>query len=179
MRRKSVTSEMMRFYISRGLLALMERQDFASITVTQIAARAGVNRSTYYRHFTCKEDVVRYFLTEILQEFLDWSRSHPQAFDTYLVSLYTHYQRYRREMLSIYQNGLSLLFLEVLRQQFTANVGTDDSDREQYKVFYHIGGTFHQFLLWFSRGMADAPKDMARYTLAVLPAEYVPYVMPK
>ena len=49
---------MMMDYIAQALLQLMETAPFAAITVQQIAARAGVNRSTYYRHFSGKEDVL-------------------------------------------------------------------------------------------------------------------------
>ena len=69
MRRKSTTSGMMMDYIAQALLQLMETAPFAAITVQQIAARAGVNRSTYYRHFSGKEDVLLHYLDQLMTRY--------------------------------------------------------------------------------------------------------------
>ena len=60
MRRKNITSEMMMNYIAEGLLKLMSDKPYAKISVSDICEKAGVNRSTYYRHFYTKEDIIRY-----------------------------------------------------------------------------------------------------------------------
>ena len=55
MRRKSTTSAMMKSFITESLLLLMNKKPFEEITVGEIVQKAGVNRSTYYRHFNRKE----------------------------------------------------------------------------------------------------------------------------
>ena len=42
--------------MSDALLALMSRKPLAKITVDEIAATAGVNRSTWFRNFGSKEE---------------------------------------------------------------------------------------------------------------------------
>ena len=45
--------------IETALLLLMQEKDFESISVTEIASRAGVSRTAYYRNYASKEDVLR------------------------------------------------------------------------------------------------------------------------
>ena len=46
MRRKNITSEMMMGYIQQALLLLMKDKAYPDITIGEITAKAGVNRST-------------------------------------------------------------------------------------------------------------------------------------
>lgn len=45
--------------MDEALLALLEEKDFAYITVREICARAGVNRSTFYLHYENMSDLLR------------------------------------------------------------------------------------------------------------------------
>lgn len=177
MRRKSITSEMMQSYITDSLLILMEQKDFQSITVGEIAKKAGVNRSTYYRHFNKKEDVIVYFFDHISRSFLDWEKTHEFDFKEYLTEMYTHYYQHKRQLLTIYKNGLSFLLLNVLQEHLGNNRLSDSPLSVQYDTTFYIGGTFNHFMLWFARDMEDSPETMANYTLAVLPEDYAHHIL--
>ena len=45
--------------MDEALLSLLEEKDFAYITVREICARAGVNRSTFYLHYENTSDLLR------------------------------------------------------------------------------------------------------------------------
>ncbi len=45
--------------IAESFFGLLQENDFSSVTVQQIAARATVNRATFYAHFDDKFDLVR------------------------------------------------------------------------------------------------------------------------
>ena len=46
--------------MSDALLKLMNEKKFSQITIHEISAEAGVNRSTWFRNFTSKEDAITY-----------------------------------------------------------------------------------------------------------------------
>ena len=58
MRRKNTTHEMMMGYMSTALLELMIEKDYTKISIGEIAKKAGVDRSSYYRHFKSKDDII-------------------------------------------------------------------------------------------------------------------------
>ena len=68
MKRKNITTEMMKDYMVDALILLLRKQPYQSITVGQIAAKAGVNRSTYYRNFQSKEDIIKRYYCRILEQ---------------------------------------------------------------------------------------------------------------
>lgn len=176
MRRKSTTSEMMKSYMVDALLILMSEKDFQSITVEEIAVKAGVNRSTYYRHFNGKEDIIFYFLDSVMREYLEEIRLQKPDLKSYLENMFEHYLKYKWQMLSIYNAGLSLILLKVLEKNFHSQIDTSQPLEEQYKVSFYIGGIFNHLQMWFSRGMQESPEAMTQIALSVLPKQFVPYL---
>ena len=68
MRRKNLNSELIKEYMVEALLLLMEKKSFEKITIGEITNKAGVNRSSYYRHFNMKEDLLRWYFYKIIGE---------------------------------------------------------------------------------------------------------------
>ena len=50
-------------YITDALLLLMKHKNFNDITIGEITKKAGVNRSTYYRHFSTKESIIKFYFS--------------------------------------------------------------------------------------------------------------------
>lgn len=51
--------------IQEALILLMSSQDLSSISVTDIANKAGVSRSAYYKNYQFKEEIIRDFLMRV------------------------------------------------------------------------------------------------------------------
>ena len=55
--------------MDEALLSLLEEKDFVYITVREICARAGVNRSTFYLHYENMSDLLRETMEMIDERF--------------------------------------------------------------------------------------------------------------
>ena len=55
--------------IDRALLELLNELPFQKITVQLLCERALINRSTFYKYYTDKYDLLDRYLNKILQEF--------------------------------------------------------------------------------------------------------------
>lgn len=65
-RQKQITESM--DMIADAFVRLLQEHDFKDLTLSEIAAAAGVNRMTLYRHFQSKERIVLYCASKTLQE---------------------------------------------------------------------------------------------------------------
>lgn len=70
MRIKGLDEQMIQQYIAEALLILMEKKPYDKITIGEITEKAGVNRSSYYRHFDTKEDIIRFYLKSVMDEYM-------------------------------------------------------------------------------------------------------------
>lgn len=178
MRRKNITSEMMKQYMAEGLLMLMAQKPYDEITIGEITAKAGVNRSTYYRNFSSKDEVVKFYFSQIIYHHIEHIPTHPVSLEEYLLGMFTHYYQYKTALLLIHNAKLTHLILDVLNETFS-ELHTDESTENRYAVFYHTGGIYNNFVLWFSNDMRETPAEMAKIACSFLPADFRPFLMTK
>jgi len=177
MRRKNTTTEMMKEYIAESLLILMSSKPYTDISIGEITTKAGVNRSTYYRNFKSKDEIIKFYFNRIMLEYIDDVKKVKNiTLRAYLYIMFSHFYIYKRELLSINVNGLSYLLLDTLNETFTALTGHCTFE-ERYKLYYHTGGIYNTFLLWFSVGMQKSPEQMSEMAVASLPKGFQPMLL--
>ncbi len=170
MRRKNKTSDMMKEYIAESLLILMGTGSFEEIKINEITAKAGVNRSTYYRNFQSKNDIVVFYFKNIMYELLEVLSEEDNSLETYLFKMFSHFYNYKKELLLIYKQGLSNLILESFHEIFSnASRSSSLTFEERCKKYYHTGGIYNTLLLWFADEMCTPPKRMSEITFSHLP----------
>ena len=63
--------------IVNALIDLMREKNFEAISVSEITARAGVSRVSYYRNFDSKEDILTGSLKDLMDRFPKKSMPSP------------------------------------------------------------------------------------------------------
>lgn len=66
--------------MDEAFLALLEKKDFAYITVKELCAAAGVNRSTFYLHYETLEDLLDECAQYLNERFLSYMQRDSAAF---------------------------------------------------------------------------------------------------
>ncbi len=66
--------------MDQAFLALLEKKDFAYITVKEICEVAGVNRSTFYLHYETVGDLLSESIEYMNQQFLGYMQRDNEAF---------------------------------------------------------------------------------------------------
>lgn len=183
MRRKGLTKESLQDFIMQAFFELLSRRNVGQLSVSDIVKQAGVSRSTYYRHFGKKEDIITRFAKNVLRECFfvyEEAASSTQGEKMSEQHLWLHamfftLERYREEITLLKKNNLTSLFLEVLNESFIVSDTITDIDR--YRLRYHLGGLFNCFNQWIEGGIRKTPQEMTALIMEVLPKNYVP-IMP-
>ena len=68
MKQNSKPATLAEQHFTEALLSLLQEKNFADISIRELAARAGYDRKTYYRHFSRKEDVLASYVATIFSE---------------------------------------------------------------------------------------------------------------
>lgn len=178
MRRKNTTRQMMKEYMSESLILLLKQKSYEEITISEIVDKAGVNRSTYYRNFLSKDDIIVFFYEKIMLEYLNLYKTQScKALDRYLCTMFKHFCSYKSALLLLYKNGLSHLLLIVLNSFFGKQVIEKQPKQEHFKIYFHIGGIYNFFILWFSHDMKESPEELTKISLSLLPPDARPMLI--
>lgn len=68
--------------MDQAFLELLEKKDFSYITVKEICAKAGVNRSTFYLHYETVEDLLSESVEYMNEQFLSHMKQDTEVFMT-------------------------------------------------------------------------------------------------
>ncbi|WP_168735808.1 TetR/AcrR family transcriptional regulator [Cohnella fermenti] len=88
--------------LKQALLGWMSRKEFGEITITDIVESAELNRGTFYKHYSCKEQLLDDILSDVLSDLIRAYR-YPYAnmknFDVQMlrpsnIKIFDHVQNY-------------------------------------------------------------------------------------
>lgn len=167
--RKNTTKELMKTYISKSLLILMKEKAYSKITINEITAKAGVNRSTYYRNFQSKEEIIRFYISNIMKDYIkEFDESEDKSNENYMSIIFNNFYKHKNELLLIHKNKMSYLMLDELNEYFELLKGINLSIGEKYKMYFHTGGIYNFLNLWLINGMKESPKILVKLSLEYL-----------
>ncbi len=165
MRRTTATTAYLKECMGTALLELMAEKPMEKISIEEMTARADVGRSTYFRYFKSKDEVLaykiyclwdRYAKERQISEPLEASPDAVLLFFSFCLSI-----RGINDML--YAGGHQNVILMAYRQIAEVPEADDDGDVQDYyvrnAVIYALYGLVNA---WILRGYRETPEEMAR-----------------
>lgn len=146
--------------IYEALWELIKHQDYNTITITQIANKAGVSRNAIYRNFETKDDIIRKRLLECYHSFTRMINHLQQdvSREEYVTIVCEHLCSQREISEPLVKANLT----EFLLESFAYIKGTYNTDTEtEYYENYRIGGAIFVYLTWILKGCQETPKQLA------------------
>lgn len=174
--RRNTTTPLLKNCITQSLLLLLRKKSLDEISVKEIVEKAGVNRSTYYRHFVSKHEIIRHFFADILDEYL---LELPEEIDVeaYFTGMFRRFLNYKDILILLERLSLSYLLLEELNDRIRPLFGNQMDAVENLYCHYHLGGVFNSFRLWVHENMQTSPEILARQCMMILPDDFSPRLL--
>ena len=147
-------------YITNSLFELMNAKPYNDISITEITDKANVNRVSFYRNFTSKEDIIDKWIKFTTQNFLSKSDISYQKDSTldYFTKLFTHLEKYKTEAMLIYKANL----FNLLKNEFDNNlINLHKKEYGNYKSYFLAGGIFNVYYFWLINGCMETPHQVA------------------
>ena len=147
--------------IQESLCRLMHEKTFENITVKEICEKADVNRSTYYRNFSSKEDIIKYKLENILDEYIEeFEGQEDTSRQNYINTILATFSRHKEFFKTIHKHNQTYLLQNVLTEYFSVKDNVNDK-KELYRSYYHIGGICSFTICWIENGMEDDISELS------------------
>lgn len=160
--------------IRNTLFALMSKKPLSKITVSEICARAEINRKTFYRHYRTIGDVIEELEDEILNEFSAIMRTGNKSVldvGAAIRDISAMVER-RRDFFAglmklnpdLFSNGKIKAMLCRMISVSLKNVGAlDDETTLRAAAEFTVSGVLSLYAAWFDNGCRD---DLAFLTEA-------------
>ena len=169
--------------MDEAFLALLEKKDFAYITVKEICEAAGVNRSTFYLHYETMADLLSESISHINEQFLFHMKKPPETFiaklrdcspdelylitPEYLIPYLDYIEQHRRLFCTAMENAAVLemdksydrMFRHILAP-ILDRYGVPQKER-RYIMAFHIHGIMAIISEWLKDDCADSIEYVA------------------
>ena len=162
--------------IAEALFEKLAVYELDEISVSEVVARAGVSRNTYYRHFSTKRSVLTFYIEELLREYLQGVEergiSDVEGILNYYFSFWGDRKEYvillrRRQLLDLALDVQRKKFLEALPRSDLPWHGVAGVDETLVDLLF-VGGMWNILLHWLDRGMDPKASEFVRTFLEEL-----------
>ena len=154
-----------------ALVRILKKKTVDKVTVTELCKEAGINRATFYRHYSVPVDI----LTEIEEDITAGAAynklpSSVKELEEYVKHLCSYLDE-NADMIRLliknksdyYLSFLIKKFYEVLLKLKDYNEGLGDLDEDSLELIssYLAGGSYYMLRRWITGEINKTPKEMA------------------
>jgi len=151
--------------IIEALLDMLAVKSLSSISISEIAENALVDRRTFYRHFKSKNDVIKYYIHDVLIQY-EQIISHYNVKDTYSLAkaIFKTLLNLKEALLILCkQNLLDLLLtnFEIIYKKYQYQCPEIlNLENIDYIMAFERGGIINIVKLWITEGCKHSPEEM-------------------
>lgn len=101
--------------VEEALAFLIDEKEFSEITISELVKKAGIARSTFYRNYESKEDIIRSSIKRTLREFDEQfaPKTIDERYETeYILEVWDYIIKYNQQIRRINKAGLSNIYLD-------------------------------------------------------------------
>ena len=159
-------NEICRESIQTALIRLMKTKELKDISITELTTLAGVSRTTYYRNYYDKEDVLQDLFTGLMQEIATQILAAKTVYDTALAVF-----NGIRKNADVYRILMKANYAEAMLKEITRIASSDlpeDPPLEQMRIAFITGALFNMVRVRADTGMDQTPEQMADMYMEIL-----------
>ena len=146
-------------HLTSAMLALLEEKPLEEISISELCGQAGVGRTSFYRNFEEKEDIIKAHVGQLFQEWADKCKEDPDLSVRETVRIvFSHFEVNRDFYSLLNKRGLVYLLKDIILDLCGFNPEQDIA--AAYSSAY-IGFFLYGWIeVWFRRGMRDKVEDL-------------------
>lgn len=153
--------------IYKGLLSLFEKMSFKDIKVSEICKIAKVNRTTFYAHFSNKQELFNNFMNDIQKELIDELKSIKQnSFKSYYMQIATillnHIDNKKKIYKTIIKHNRYDIILNILQKNIKDELLIEEEKNttipQGFITTFYLGGIINIGIDWVLNH-TDCPRD--------------------
>ena len=166
--------------LQKALIELIDERGYAAITIQDIVDRANIGRTTFYKHYTSKDDLFMSCHEAIVSSFqFERLYTHPLSQEELLeretpprmILAFQHLDETRARLAPIFQGKDGPMIPKQIRDQSAKEIEAnlraimqkaDDSIPLDILAGYLAGAQLALVLWWLEKRRAHTPKDMVQ-----------------
>ncbi|TLQ21500.1 TetR/AcrR family transcriptional regulator [Lactiplantibacillus plantarum] len=161
MNKKLIETEFLKECLADALIELMTRKKFENIRIIEITKLAGVARSTYYRNFDSKEEILQFKLGLLTERWQNKKETKDIEDTMQAIIAFVEFISSNRILItSLYNSNL----MHVFQNYFYRILGPQKNEKgeDAYLKAFVSFGMFGLINEWIRNGMIETPEQLGK-----------------
>lgn len=162
---KNITvNEIVKESLSIALIRCMEEKDYKEITVADLCRKAGVCRSSFYRNYSSKEDILlTYIQNEYYKEFRKELRSSEKPDISFFLKKRIHFiSKHRDFFISVNRNNLLEFIFGNLGEDLMELLSDNTSSYSPYTASIFSSACSGIIRCWIRRDFKESEDELCK-----------------
>ena len=161
---KSQKSRFNRMCIGETLIELLKEKDFKKIKISHVVKKAGVSRTTFYKHYDTLEEVLYDYMNEIVADYTiqrkdSFKMNSLYDYETILFT-FQFFDHYSDFFQIIAKNNMYSILIDAINRFMTRYFYSDKYNL--YELYCYSGGILNIFIKWEEQNKDAAPEEIAQ-----------------
>ena len=164
---KTKRNRFTRMCIGEALISLMEQKDYDSIKISDIVAKAGISRMTYYNYYHSKNEIIEDYLQEVVAKYLrsaadEEAQNKIGGFQDYehILHALNFFDQYSNFFMTLVHAGLYSIIINAVNRFMEEQI-MPVYPRSVYRLYYYSGALLNTFLKWEENGKVESAEEIA------------------
>lgn len=159
--------EQSKAWFVEALLGLMEKESFETITIKQIAETAQLDRRTFYRHFSSKEEVLNYRIKQLLASHFGKIKQLNLRGEEEIICQHFYFLEEQIQLMKVLKKQQLFSFLLDSYGEYTELFATIFAEaplvenESNYQIAFKAGGFLNMVAYWIQQETRESPEEMA------------------
>ena len=146
--------------ITNAFLALLQEKKIEEISISELTDKAGVGRATFYRNYEKKEDIVKAYILEIFDEWINtWDENPNASLSEHVRTMLAHFENHYAFYKLLNDRGLIYLLKDVIIG--LCGPKPEDEAIQAYASSFAAYRLYGWIDTWFARGMKESSNEIA------------------
>ena len=169
MGRKAASKELVEECIFTALMILMEKEDYDSITITDITKRAGVSRMAYYRLYRSKDDIIISHLRGVFENIEGQVKGQKITTEReFFICYFQEVKNNKGFLRNVVKAGMMEQVWRIMKSYAVSlhvfRFGQEKPDKEErYRLSFLVGGILLVTREWLESGMKESVEQVADF----------------
>ncbi|MGN0801797.1 MAG: TetR/AcrR family transcriptional regulator [Candidatus Faecivicinus sp.] len=154
--------------LQEGLLRLLREKDIRSVNVSQLCAEAGINRSTFYKHYGSPTDVLDDLAERLFEQLSAQIHSRERSFEGDVEEMCRFIQTHADTVRLLIRNHNTMevprfasRLLEQMGDRYADYIAQYDAESLRLLTTFLCYGSYHMIRQWLLDGMPKSPAEIA------------------
>lgn len=159
-----VKDTLTRNYIIEAFYNLLIKKPFNNISVSDVCAKAGVSRMSFYRNFKSKEDLANKSIELVMKCFKE-KLNQNQQINQYIVTkeIFSTAEKYKDAFNSFKNTEFIKNFIDTFAHKIFENAPEDKIDKtKKYGSVFYFSALTGVLTYWINHGAKESPEEMAK-----------------